>query len=122
MNEEFVNAYKALSSASVPSSYSAYTAYAAVIMYAEAVKKAGTVDKRAVVKALEGLTVELPGGSTTFRAADHQGVFPIVFGRSADQPSRHGKRFRELVPLRVFKGEDLLPKPAETGCQMPPLN
>ncbi len=122
MNEEFVNAYKALSSASVPPSYSAYTAYAAVIMYAEAVKKAGTVDKRAVVKALEGLTVELPGGSTTFRAADHQGVFPIVFGRSADQPSRHGKRFRELVPLRVFKGEDVLPSPAETGCQMTPLN
>jgi branched-chain amino acid transport system substrate-binding protein len=121
INEEFVNAYMKRSSAEVPPSYSAYTAYAAVMMYAEAVKKAATVEKSAVAKALEGLTVELPGGPTTFRAADHQGVFPIVFGRSADQPSKFGKRFRRLMPLRIFKGEDVLPKPEETGCQMGPL-
>lgn len=122
VNAEFITDYKKLSSSQIPPSYSAYTAYASVIMYAEAVKKAGTVDKRSVAKALEEVRVELPGGLTTFRAADHQAVFPVVFGRSSEQPSRQGRRFRGLTPLKIFLGEDLLPKPEESGCVMKSLN
>lgn len=122
VNAEFVTDYKKLSSSQIPPSYSAYTAYASVIMYAEAVKKAGTVDKRSVAKALEEVRVELPGGLTTFRAADHQAVFPVVFGRSSEQPSRQGRRFRGLTPLKIFLGEDLLPNPEESGCVMRSLN
>ena len=122
INGEFVTDYKKLSTSQIPPSYSAYTAYASVIMYAEAVKKAGTVDKRSVVKALEEVKVELPAGLTTFRAADHQAVFPVVFGRSSDQASRYGRKFRRLAPLKIFRGEDLLPKPEESGCTMRSLN
>jgi branched-chain amino acid transport system substrate-binding protein len=122
INDEFVTEYKKLSSAQIPPSFSAYLAYASVIMYAEAVKKAGTVDKRSVVKALEEVRVELPGGLTTFRAADHQAVFPVVYGQTSNQVSRHGKRFRALRPLKIFPGEELLPKPADSGCVMRPLN
>ncbi|AFM27930.1 ABC transporter substrate-binding protein [Desulfomonile tiedjei] len=121
-NREFIAEYMNLSSSQVPPSYSAYTAYASVIMYAEAVKKAGTTDKTSVAKALEGLRVELPGGPTTFRPGDHQAVFPLVFGRSSDQASRSGKRYRRLTPLKIFPGEDLLPKPEDTGCVMKSLN
>ncbi len=121
INGQFVTDYKKLSSSQIPPSYSAYTAYASVIMYAEAVKQAGTVDKRAVAKALEAVRVELPAGLTTFRVADHQAVFPVVFGRSSEQPSRY-KRFRRLTPLKIFPGEDLLPKPEESGCAIRSLN
>jgi len=122
INGEFVTDYTKLSSSQVPPSYSAYTAYAAVIMYAEAVKKAGAVDKRSVAKALEEVRVELPAGLTTFRAADHQAVFPVVFGRSSEQASRYGKKFRRLTPLKIFLGEELLPKPEDSGCAMRSLN
>ncbi|MEW6140432.1 MAG: ABC transporter substrate-binding protein [Thermodesulfobacteriota bacterium] len=121
-NMEFVNEYQKLSHSQIPPSYSAYTAYAAVIMYAEAVKKAGTVDKKSVAKAMEGLRVNLPGGVTTFRASDHQAAFPVVFGKSAQQASSLGKRFRSLAPLKIFNGEDLLPQPEDTGCAMKLLN
>ncbi len=122
INEEFITDYKKLSASQIPPSYSAYTAYASVIMYAEAVKKAGTVDKRLVAKALEDVRAELPAGLTTFRAADHQAVFPVVFGRSSEQASRYGRKFRRLTPLKTFPGEDLLPKPEDSGCAMRSLN
>ncbi|MBI5251123.1 MAG: ABC transporter substrate-binding protein [Desulfomonile tiedjei] len=122
VNVEFVREYTKLSASQIPPSYSAYTAYASVIMYAEAVKKAGTVDKKSVAKALEELRVDLPGGVTSFRAADHQAVFPVVFGKSSEQPSSLGKRFRSLAPLKIFRGEELLPKPEDTGCVMRSLN
>ncbi|MGB6067394.1 MAG: ABC transporter substrate-binding protein [Desulfomonilaceae bacterium] len=122
INDEFIAEYKKLSASKIPPSYSAYTAYAAVIMYAEAVKKAGTLDKRSVAKALAELPVDLPGGLTSFRAADHQAAFPVVFGRTSKQASRRGKRYRRLTPLKIFPGEELLPKPNNTGCVMRPLN
>jgi branched-chain amino acid transport system substrate-binding protein len=122
VNAEFVTDYKKLSTSQIPPSYSAYTAYASVIMYAEAVKKAGTVDKRSVAKALEEVKVDLPAGLTTFRSADHQAVFPLVFGKSSQQASRYGRKFRRLTPLKIFRGEDLLPKPEESGCTMRSLN
>lgn len=121
VNVDFINEYRKLSSSKIPPSYSAYTAYAAVIMYAEAVKKAGTFDKKSVAKAMEALRVDLPGGVTTFRA-DHQAAFPVVFGRSSEQASSIGKRFRNLAPLKIFHGEELLPKPEDTGCNMKSLN
>ena len=55
-------------------------------MYAEAVKNAGTVDKKSVAKAWEEVRVELPGGLTSFRAADHQALFPAVFGKPPTMP------------------------------------
>ncbi len=63
------------------------------------------MDKRSVVKALEEVRVELPGGLTSFRAADRQAVFPVVFGESSDHASRHGRKFRPLAPLKIVLGE-----------------
>jgi branched-chain amino acid transport system substrate-binding protein len=51
-------------------------AYMATMFWAEAVKKAGSTDVAAVVKAWEGLTYDGPAGLWTMRACDHQAQVP----------------------------------------------
>ncbi len=51
-------------------------AYMATMFWAEAVKKAGSTDINAVVKAWEGLVYDGPAGLWTMRACDHQAQVP----------------------------------------------
>ncbi|MBI9085495.1 MAG: ABC transporter substrate-binding protein [Desulfobacterales bacterium] len=51
-------------------------AYTATMFWAEAVKKAGTTDTQAVIKAWEGLEYDGPAGNWTMRACDHQAQVP----------------------------------------------
>jgi branched-chain amino acid transport system substrate-binding protein len=51
-------------------------AYMATMFWAEAVKKAGSTDVEAVIKAWEGLTYDGPAGIWTMRACDHQAQVP----------------------------------------------
>ena len=48
------------------------TGYIAMQFLAAGIEKAGTTDTDAVIKALEGLTIETPIGTQTIRASDHQ--------------------------------------------------
>lgn len=122
-NDTFVEAYKRLSGAKIPPSYAAYNAYAAVKMFAAAVEKAKSTDKSAIAKALSGLTVTaLPVGATTFRAGDHQAVFDVAFGRSAQHPAKGYNRIRGLDPIKRFPGLEVTLPVAETGCKMEPLS
>jgi len=50
--------------------------YMATMFWAEAVRKAGSTDIEAVVKAWEGLTYDGPAGLWTMRACDHQAQVP----------------------------------------------
>lgn len=50
--------------------------YMATMFWAEAVKKAGSTDIDAVIKAWEGLSYDGPAGLWTMRACDHQGQVP----------------------------------------------
>jgi branched-chain amino acid transport system substrate-binding protein len=61
-------------------SLSGYTTIKAV---AAALTKAGTTDPEALVKALEGLTVESPLGPITIRALDHQSTLGMYVGKIA---------------------------------------
>jgi branched-chain amino acid transport system substrate-binding protein len=54
-------------------------AYTATMFWAEAVKKAGTTDVAAVIKAWEGLTFDGPAGLWTMRACDHQAQMPYYY-------------------------------------------
>ncbi|MEN6438622.1 MAG: ABC transporter substrate-binding protein [Syntrophobacter sp.] len=112
-NKAFVEAYK--KRFDVYPSYNAHGAYAAVKVYAAAAAKAGSVDKEKIIKALEGLTIDLPIGKTTIRAGDHQAVSDGTWGRTAADP---GIPIRILKPMRHFSGNEITPAVEETGCKM----
>jgi branched-chain amino acid transport system substrate-binding protein len=96
-------------------SHQAHGAYGAVYAFKAAVEKAGSSDKEAVVNALEGLTVELPGGRTTFRPQDHQAVSDLWWGKTFKDPAYPMKI---LKSLKRFEGADITRPVAETGCTL----
>lgn len=96
-------------------SHQAHGAYGAVYAFKAAAEKAGSTDKEAVVAALEGLTVELPGGRTTFRPEDHQAVADLWWGKTFKDPAYP---MRILKPLKRFRGADITRPVAETGCTL----
>lgn len=74
-NKEFVEDYY-----KVMGSYPTWLkgkGYIAVMYWAEAVKKAGSFDVDAIIKAWEGLSWEGPTGTMTMRACDHQAQVPV---------------------------------------------
>ena len=87
--------------------------------YAAAVRKAGTTDKKAVVKALEGLSLDLPVGHVTIRAGDHQAVIDGCWGVASEFDPK--VRCRVLEPMKIFPGEEITPPVDQTGCKMPVL-
>ncbi len=50
---------------------------------AEAIRNAGSLDRVAVARALEGLTLQTPAGSVTMDAATHRSTFGVWIGRLA---------------------------------------
>ena len=98
-------------------SHQAHGAYGAVYAFKAAAEKAGSTEKEAVIAALEGLTVELPGGRTTFRPEDHQAVTDLWWGRTFKDPAYP---MRILKPLKRFRGADITRPVAETGCTLKP--
>jgi branched-chain amino acid transport system substrate-binding protein len=118
VNTKFVDAYRARYK--YWPDYNAHGGYAGVKAYAAAVRKAGTSDKKAVAKALEGLTLELPVGKITIRAGDHQAETDGCWGVTDEFDPKN--RCRLLKPMRLFKGEEITPPVEATGCKMKPLS
>ncbi len=112
-SDNFIRAYRHTYNA-VPS-WPAHGAYCGVRAYAEAAKNAGSVEKRAIIQALEGLTLELPVGEVYIRPEDHQAVVPAIWGQAAEDSAF---RFRVLRPIRIMQGRDITPSPQDTGCKM----
>jgi branched-chain amino acid transport system substrate-binding protein len=96
-------------------SYNAHGAYGAIYAYKKAAEKAGKIDKEAIIKALEGLRVELPVGTIYIRPEDHQAVTDACWGKTAADPAYP---IRILKPMKIFKGADITPSVAECGCKM----
>ncbi len=113
LNKRFVANYRARFQA-YPT-HQAHGAYGAVYAFKAAAEKAGSTEPEAVVTALSGLTLELPGGMTTLRRWDHQGMADLWWGRTAADPAYP---FKVLAPLKRFEGRDITRPPAETGCQL----
>ncbi len=112
VNKKFIKAYK--KKYHVYPSYNAQNAYAAAYVLKAAIEKAGKVDKEAIVKALEGLEIEVPVGKIKIRAGDHQALLDVSWGKTAADPKYP---IRILKPIVTFKGSEITPKVSETGCK-----
>jgi branched-chain amino acid transport system substrate-binding protein len=114
-NQHFVDAYT--QRYKVFPDFNASGAYSGVKAYAAAASAARSVDKETIIKTLPGMVLDLPMGKTTIRAEDHQAIFDSVWGVSSRFDGK--TRMRELRPLIIYRGEQVTPAPAATGCTMP---
>jgi branched-chain amino acid transport system substrate-binding protein len=78
--------------------------YTAVKSLAAGMKKAGSTDTDALVKAFAGLKVDMPFGPITYRAIDHQSTMGAYVGTLA---KKDGKGI--MTNIRYVNGADVLP-------------
>jgi branched-chain amino acid transport system substrate-binding protein len=112
-NQKFVKAY--MNRHKVFPDQSAHGAYAGIKAYAAAVKKAASTNKDEIVRALEGLMVQIPAGTVTIRPEDHQAICDGIWGKTNGYDVKTGCRL--LNPVRVFPGMEIIRSVSETTCK-----
>ncbi|OPY88096.1 MAG: Leucine-, isoleucine-, valine-, threonine-, and alanine-binding protein precursor [Smithella sp. PtaU1.Bin162] len=90
--------------------------YMATMFWAEAVKKAGTTDVNAVIKAWEGLTYDGPAGLWTMRACDHQAQVPYWYTEIVKENKFFKHAYGKLTG--TVSAKDVEVTCEETGCKM----
>ena len=94
--------------------------YMGVLFWAEAVKKAGTIEREPVIKALEtGISLEGPGGKMTADPKTHHFVFDMHLAEMKDRKFRILQSFQEVPPTNPDGICDLIKHP-ETNQQFEP--
>jgi len=88
-------------------------AYKGVVLWAEAVKKAGSIDTDKVIKAFEGMKWNGPTGTVTMRAQDHQLMQPMIAAQVVKKTKYYD--FPYLKPLQIIPVEQLVYKPEDYG-------
>ncbi len=73
---------------------------------AEGYKKAGKIDKEALIKALEGMSLDSPVGPMAIRGCDHQLELPMYFGVTAKNPKYD---FLVAGDVQVIQAKDYMP-------------
>jgi branched-chain amino acid transport system substrate-binding protein len=91
-------------------------AYTATMFWAEAVKKAGTTDVAAVIKAWEGLSYDGPAGTWTMRACDHQAQVPYWTAELVKDNPYFKHAF--VGPATMIPAKEVEVPCEETGCKM----
>ena len=91
-------------------------AYIATMFWAEAVKKAGSTDVAAVIKAWEGLTFDGPAGVWTMRACDHQAQVPYWYVEIVKKNPYFKHAFEAPEGMIAAKSVEVACE--ETGCKM----
>jgi branched-chain amino acid transport system substrate-binding protein len=91
-------------------------AYIASMFWAEAVKKAGTADVAAVIKAWEGLSYDGPAGVWTMRACDHQAQMSFWYTEIVGKTKFFNHAFE--APAGMASAKSLEVPCEETGCNM----
>jgi branched-chain amino acid transport system substrate-binding protein len=86
------------------------------MVWAEAVKKAGSLEVPDVIKAWEGLSYDGPAGVWTMRACDHQAQVPYWFVEIAEDNKYFKHAFE--VPAGMASAQSVEVPCAETGCKM----
>jgi branched-chain amino acid transport system substrate-binding protein len=66
--------------------YVSEAAYATMYAFKKAVEKAGSKDTKAVIGALEGMSLDTPAGTRVFRKEDHQAMYDVPWGLTKSDP------------------------------------
>ena len=90
--------------------------YLSTMFWAEAVKKAGTTDVNAVIKAWEGLSYDGPAGLWTMRACDHQAQIPFWYTEIVKKTPFFKHAFE--APAGMIAAKDVSVPCEQTGCKM----
>jgi branched-chain amino acid transport system substrate-binding protein len=90
--------------------------YTATMFWAEAVKKAGTTDVNAVIKAWEGLSYDGPVGVWTMRECDHQAQVPFWAAEIVKKNKYYKHAY--IGAATMIPTKDVEVPCNETGCKM----
>jgi branched-chain amino acid transport system substrate-binding protein len=90
--------------------------YTGTMFWAEAVKKAGTTDVSAVIKAWEGLSYDGPGGVWVMRACDHQAQVPYWVVEIVKDNAFFKHAFEG--PATMISAKEVEVPCEDTGCKM----
>jgi len=104
---EFVNKYKKVRGA-YPDSW-AVQAYDGVYLLKAAVEKAKTSETEAVIKAMEGISIDSLRGRFTIRPLDHMGSVPCYQGTIAKDPAYPFIIWKDIVRVpgdQVWRSEE----------------
>lgn len=103
-NRSFVQAFEAAYGS--PPGFPAFHGYITAKFIAGAYKKAGSRNTENFIDAVEGLTVDSPGGRIEMRACDHQAVLPMYLGVTKKLPKYD---FIISTGIETLSGNDVLP-------------
>ncbi|MCB2187923.1 MAG: ABC transporter substrate-binding protein [Deltaproteobacteria bacterium] len=87
-------------------------AYAAMYAFKKAVEAAGSKETKAVIQALEGMSLKCPAGTRVFRKEDHQAVYDVPWGLTKSDPTFGFKVMGQMV---VVPAKDCFARPPFTG-------
>ncbi len=105
-NKAFVDAFKKAYNRE-PAAFAIY-GYMSGKFLAQAIQKAGSMDKEKIVDALEGLSIDTPVGKATLRKEDHQVMLPMFYGTTAKVGGK--MMAKDIVTLPA---EQIIPSAAE---------
>jgi branched-chain amino acid transport system substrate-binding protein len=103
-NTAFVKAHKDKYGV-VPSDFTV-NGYVGIKTLVEGIKKANTLDQEKVIDAMEGITVDTPGGPMTVRKFDHQAELGMFIGVTKKSPEF--KDFLILEKLDYIPGSQTI--------------
>jgi len=66
--------------------YVSETGYSAMFAFKKAVEAAGSKETKAVIQALEGMSLSSPAGDRVFRKEDHQAMYDVPWGLTVSNP------------------------------------
>jgi urea transport system substrate-binding protein len=87
-NRQWLEAMRTEFGAELVPGLAAESMYYSVKLFAEAAKKAGSVETEALIAALEGISIETPQGTVSIRAEDHQAIMGDAIAIVEPDPSR----------------------------------
>jgi len=92
--------------------------YATVMFLKAAIEKAGTTDTKAVIKALEGLEIEVPEGKKWIRPEDHSGIDEVVLLGKFHKDSKYPFWVYDPATYFTVPGRELAVPLSKSVCKM----